>query len=809
MIRTVSKYRQKNILLVRLLLIGLAIVISRPNSASAEYTIVPLDGNAYLPSSLAYDVESSSDGQIVVAGTRGHVFKSTDAGETWETILYGGRDEEWQAIALSEDGEKIIAGKYGAGLYISNDGGETWTVQEDIGEAYWVDIDMSADSQDIVVSTIDDPGYIFISHDGGTTFEQNDTLGEGEWLNIAISDDGQVIYAGDNAAKLYVSTDSGTTWTELTDLGDREWEDVSMSPDAETVIATIVGGGSPRYTIDGGDTWSSFSIGAGRGTASIVTTAINADSSIMYAAENCGALYKSTDQASSWSVVSNPDVCTNKIAVDDSGQYVVLAYDGQYESRFGSIGFSSDAGVLVNFNPNSNFGDWTSLATIASTSKLYTSEHTDWLRIAETATSTMFIKDGDGDPQEYNWTKIDVSADDSLVAAIHTTNDMYLSTDGGLIWEQNTWLDPSYVWIDISVSGDGSKIFAIDDLGKVYITTDEGATFDQIATVTSSNSNRIASNFDGSRLIVGPAADNLHIFSDDELDGTYDDSEITSEGSSTWLAVEYAGKADTVIAIDGNGELHLSLDDGETWTMPSIGAGKNAASISDNGQRIFLASDYYPMYSLDAGETWESIETIGEGYDLVAASPDLSRVFISYKPNIVYYLYDTDLIILPETAEPDPTPTPTPAPTENGSGASGGVSYTQSPVYLLSQQLSSNIPVPQTPTTPSGTPTGLPTPLIIPLVLQNRVFSSILSYRSQNPTILTLQQFLNLDPQTRVAQTGAGSPGKETSFFGPATRQAVQKFQLKYGIVSSPRDPGYGVVGPKTRAKINELLKSQ
>lgn len=73
-----------------------------------------------------------------------------------------------------------------------------------------------------------------------------------------------------------------------------------------------------------------------------------------------------------------------------------------------------------------------------------------------------------------------------------------------------------------------------------------------------------------------------------------------------------------------------------------------------------------------------------------------------------------------------------------------------------------------------------------------------------SPQIKTLQQLLNSDPETRIVATGAGSPGQETNFFGPATLKAIQKFQVKYGI-AKPGVEGYGVLGPKTRAKLNEL----
>jgi len=39
------------------------------------------------------------------------------------------------------------------------------------------------------------------------------------------------------------------------------------------------------------------------------------------------------------------------------------------------------------------------------------------------------------------------------------------------------------------------------------------------------------------------------------------------------------------------------------------------------------------------------------------------------------------------------------------------------------------------------------------------------------------------------------------------TKSAVEKFQLYYGIVKNSSDPGYGIVGPKTRAKIVDMSK--
>lgn len=55
-----------------------------------------------------------------------------------------------------------------------------------------------------------------------------------------------------------------------------------------------------------------------------------------------------------------------------------------------------------------------------------------------------------------------------------------------------------------------------------------------------------------------------------------------------------------------------------------------------------------------------------------------------------------------------------------------------------------------------------------------------LSMGSTGDDVRQLQQFLNGNPQTVVASTGAGSPGNETKYYGPATARAVSKFQEVY-----------------------------
>jgi peptidoglycan hydrolase-like protein with peptidoglycan-binding domain len=87
-------------------------------------------------------------------------------------------------------------------------------------------------------------------------------------------------------------------------------------------------------------------------------------------------------------------------------------------------------------------------------------------------------------------------------------------------------------------------------------------------------------------------------------------------------------------------------------------------------------------------------------------------------------------------------------------------------------------------------------------------FNSNLAPGASGPDVLALQKFLNRSADTRVAISGAGSPGLETQYYGPATAAAVSKFQVKYraeiltpaGLVSPT-----GFFGPASRAKANAL----
>ncbi|TSC62316.1 MAG: Peptidoglycan binding protein [Parcubacteria group bacterium Gr01-1014_48] len=83
-------------------------------------------------------------------------------------------------------------------------------------------------------------------------------------------------------------------------------------------------------------------------------------------------------------------------------------------------------------------------------------------------------------------------------------------------------------------------------------------------------------------------------------------------------------------------------------------------------------------------------------------------------------------------------------------------------------------------------------------------FSMNLKQGSTGPEVVRLQEALKSIP-------GVYPGGAVTGYFGMLTRRAVQKFQMKYGIVSEgdERTTGFGLVGRRTRMKLNELAKKK
>ena len=129
-----------------------------------------------------------------------------------------------------------------------------------------------------------------------------------------------------------------------------------------------------------------------------------------------------------------------------------------------------------------------------------------------------------------------------------------------------------------------------------------------------------------------------------------------------------------------------------------------------------------------------------------------------------------------------------------GSGGGGGGSG-YAPVVAFTPPVPTPQVVPATPT---------PNVIVGPsLIAQNvsPVFNKNVIPGSKGAEVTRLQQLLATDKSIYPAGIVNGT-------FGPLTKKAVVTFQIKYGVIKKSNDAGAGNLGPKTRAKIQEVFGS-
>ncbi|MEK7480599.1 MAG: peptidoglycan-binding domain-containing protein [Patescibacteria group bacterium] len=142
------------------------------------------------------------------------------------------------------------------------------------------------------------------------------------------------------------------------------------------------------------------------------------------------------------------------------------------------------------------------------------------------------------------------------------------------------------------------------------------------------------------------------------------------------------------------------------------------------------------------------------------------------------------------TTPPPAPPAPAPAPSTTPSPAPAP-STTPAP-----SPAPSTTPSPAPSTKPSPAPSAAPATTLPPPV--SSVFKRGLAIGMSNADVKRLQTLLATD-------SAIYPEGIMSGYFGPLTKAAVARFQMKHGLVSSASDAGYGYVGPKTRKKLQEV----
>lgn len=151
-------------------------------------------------------LDSTADGSFLVSVSQSNeVYTSSDAGLTWtlRPVVVGGvaQTDTWYRAAMSANGGVIaiagnaFGGSVGSGLYISRDRGLTWARAGTMAGDFTA-IDISADGQIVAVTmsaTNGQAGGVFLSNDGGVTFTPLNPGSDTVWRAVSVSGDGAVL----------------------------------------------------------------------------------------------------------------------------------------------------------------------------------------------------------------------------------------------------------------------------------------------------------------------------------------------------------------------------------------------------------------------------------------------------------------------------------------------------------------------------------------------------------------------------------------------------------------------------------------
>ena len=234
---------------------------------------------------------------IAAVTVTGSIYKSVDGGSTW-VALSGAGSLSWQGLAISDDGQRIVAAPYGATVRTSSDGGATWVDRTSLGSRNWLSAVISSDG--LCMAVAGENSNIFVSTDGGANWTERKGAGVKAWRGLAMSANGQYLAAAPyNASSvLQVSSDGGVTWTGKPSAGSTTWRGVAISANGQKIIAAPQGGGTVYLSNDGGTTWAGINFPAWPSVAPALD--MSDDGQVIWLVANYVPWYVSKDGGTSW-----------------------------------------------------------------------------------------------------------------------------------------------------------------------------------------------------------------------------------------------------------------------------------------------------------------------------------------------------------------------------------------------------------------------------------------------------------------------------------------------------------------------------
>lgn len=279
----------------------------------------------------------STDGTRIVAATGGFssygpVYLSTNSGASW--MQSSAPVTNWLNVCASADGSKLVAA--GGGIFYSTNSGITWSpASAPFPFEYWSSIASSADGVRLAAGEVGGsfPRALgtYLSTNSGASWHPAGVNGSA----VSISADGTKLVAiqyNASAPFLQLSTNAGVTWKSNHVAHSQPWWPVAASADGVRLAAAVGGEfvntkGAIFTSTNSGLTWTT-NTPAGLPVENWTSLASSADGSKLVAAARNGGLYTSVDSGATWVSNNVPPTDWKSVAISADGAKLFAAAFG-------------------------------------------------------------------------------------------------------------------------------------------------------------------------------------------------------------------------------------------------------------------------------------------------------------------------------------------------------------------------------------------------------------------------------------------------------------------------------------------------
>jgi photosystem II stability/assembly factor-like uncharacterized protein len=593
--------------------------------------------------------EDTTSKVIYLGTSQGGLWKSVDFGatwvplsESWATLAMGGVavDPKNPSVVYAGTGDPY--GNIGVGVYKSTNGGLDWNLMSS---------SMGAVTNMMLVSPDSDLVYhagrsgVYLSDNGGESWSQVCSLGG--ITTIAIDpDDPSILFAG-GAGVIKRSTDHGRTWAQVYNYSGASTMTVAVSANAsqsnpKRIYASVSTSASSIIVVskNGGDTFEVMSNNDGNSGPHYMwiqgwyanALGINPKNSNdilvggldIYRSTTGGA---SLDQKTVW---TNPTSTSNFTHADVH----FLLYNGSrlFTLTDGGVYYSTTNGDTWKQSMNKYLATFQFVGGDCDPDMTFFTagaQDNGINKISKTAPYYRSIMGGDGGTTF-------VSQDDGkTIYGTYLGAVLYRSPDAGVSWVRSSHgtynlLDPSEItssseapdaYMEYDVSEADGGVVAVCGKRRVFLTTDGGS--DQFPAITTTSGASYISG--GVKCVHIAKSDPFTIFAagSSSIYVTHDQGQswtksTTRVSSCTAITTDPLDPNKVYASIGGTTSAHfmVSTDGGLTWEHPATNLPNvnfKRIAVAPDGQ-IFMGHDFGVVRSQDGGATWYPVR---EGLPMV------------------------------------------------------------------------------------------------------------------------------------------------------------------------------------------------